>query len=216
VKKEGFLPQSAEIIFPRDEAVLAPPAGYRVMFLAFLLRGLSLPTHEFLRGLIFVYGVQLHQLTPNSVLHIQPENGAARNGRFGAVFAVAPIGLDRNGAKVKLERGGAGFLKMRTGAVWSGPVKGTNKWAEPVGSTCTGLAVLSTLFDRPFNPHPATPFFLCSSATALRSFVLAHLPSNARSRPGGQSLMPAVDLPAPPPPQICLQHLLRRFSHLLL
>jgi hypothetical protein len=40
------------------------------MFLAFLLRGISLPTHEFLRGLLFVYGVQLHQLTPNSILHI--------------------------------------------------------------------------------------------------------------------------------------------------
>jgi hypothetical protein len=34
------------------------------MFLAFLLRGLSFPAHEFLHGLLFVYGVQLHQLTP--------------------------------------------------------------------------------------------------------------------------------------------------------
>jgi hypothetical protein len=59
-KKEGFLSESAEIIFPRDEAIPAPPAGYRVMFLAFLLCGLSLPTHEFLHGLLFVYGVQLH------------------------------------------------------------------------------------------------------------------------------------------------------------
>jgi hypothetical protein len=40
------------------------------MFLAFLLRGISLPAHEFLRGLFFVYGVQLHQLTPNSILYI--------------------------------------------------------------------------------------------------------------------------------------------------
>jgi hypothetical protein len=40
------------------------------MFLSFLLRGLSLPAHEFLRGLLFAYGVQLHQLTPNSILHI--------------------------------------------------------------------------------------------------------------------------------------------------
>jgi hypothetical protein len=40
------------------------------MFLAFLLRGFSLPTHEFFHGLLFVYGVQLHQLTPNSLLHI--------------------------------------------------------------------------------------------------------------------------------------------------
>jgi hypothetical protein len=29
-----------------------------------------LAAHEFLRGLLFVYGVQLHQLTPNSILHI--------------------------------------------------------------------------------------------------------------------------------------------------
>jgi hypothetical protein len=41
-----------------------------VIFLAFLLCGLSLPAHEFLCGLLFVYGVQLHQLTPNSILHI--------------------------------------------------------------------------------------------------------------------------------------------------
>jgi hypothetical protein len=45
VKKEGFLSGSAEIIFPRDEAVPAPPTGYRVMFLAFLFHGLSLPAH---------------------------------------------------------------------------------------------------------------------------------------------------------------------------
>jgi hypothetical protein len=69
-KKEGFLSESAEIIFPRDEAVPEPPMGYRVMFLAFLFRGLSRPAHKFLRGLLFVYGMQLHQLTPNSLLHI--------------------------------------------------------------------------------------------------------------------------------------------------
>jgi hypothetical protein len=44
-KKEGFLPESAAVIFPGDEAIPAPPAGYRVMFLAFLLYGLSLPAH---------------------------------------------------------------------------------------------------------------------------------------------------------------------------
>jgi hypothetical protein len=40
------------------------------MFLAFLLHGLSIPAHEFLHGLLFVYGVQLHQLTQKSILHI--------------------------------------------------------------------------------------------------------------------------------------------------
>jgi hypothetical protein len=69
VKKEGFLAESAEVIFPSTKVIPAPPSGFWVMFLAFLLRGLSLPA-EFLRGLLFVYGVQLHQLTPNSLLHI--------------------------------------------------------------------------------------------------------------------------------------------------
>jgi hypothetical protein len=69
-KKEGFLPEAAPVIFPDDEHVPTLPKGYWVMFLAFLLCGLSLPAHEFLRGLLFVYGVQLHQLTLNSILHI--------------------------------------------------------------------------------------------------------------------------------------------------
>jgi hypothetical protein len=69
-KREGFLSESAEIIFPRDEAIPSPPTGFRVMFLAFLFHSLSLPAHEFLHELLFVYDVQLHQLTPNSLLHI--------------------------------------------------------------------------------------------------------------------------------------------------
>jgi hypothetical protein len=40
------------------------------MFLTFLFHSLSLPAYEFLHGLLFVYSVQLHQLTPNSLLHI--------------------------------------------------------------------------------------------------------------------------------------------------
>jgi hypothetical protein len=69
-QREGFLIGGEQIVFPSTERIPKPPSGYRVMFLAFLLRGLSLPAHEFLRGLLFVYGVQLHQLTPNSILHI--------------------------------------------------------------------------------------------------------------------------------------------------
>ncbi|KAK1614281.1 hypothetical protein QYE76_019798 [Lolium multiflorum] len=43
---------------------------YRVSFVDHLIRGLSAPIHPFLRGLVFVYGLQLHHLTPNSILHI--------------------------------------------------------------------------------------------------------------------------------------------------
>jgi hypothetical protein len=67
---DGLISDDNQVIFPSTERIPKPPNGFWVMFLAFLLRGLSLPAHEFLRGLHFVYGVQLHQLTPNSILHI--------------------------------------------------------------------------------------------------------------------------------------------------
>ena len=40
------------------------------MFLAFVIRGLSLLLHPFDRGILCFYGLQLHQLSPNSILHI--------------------------------------------------------------------------------------------------------------------------------------------------
>jgi hypothetical protein len=67
---EGLISDDDQVIFPSTERIPKPPSGFRVMFLAFLLHGLSFPAYEFLRGLLFVYGVQLHQLTPNSILHI--------------------------------------------------------------------------------------------------------------------------------------------------
>ena len=66
----GILTDETAMRFPGDEMIPCPGDGWRVIFLDFLVRGLSLPAHEFLRGLLFVYGVQLHQLTPNSILHI--------------------------------------------------------------------------------------------------------------------------------------------------
>jgi hypothetical protein len=67
---DGLIVDGDQVIFSSTERIPKPPSGFRVMFLAFLLRGLSFPAHEFLHGLLFVYGVQLHQLTPNSILHI--------------------------------------------------------------------------------------------------------------------------------------------------
>jgi hypothetical protein len=69
-RADGLVSDEDQVIFPSTERIPKPRDGFRVMFFAFLLRGLSLPAHEFLRGLLFVYGVQLHQLTPNSILHI--------------------------------------------------------------------------------------------------------------------------------------------------
>jgi hypothetical protein len=56
-KEEGFLSTATEITFPSTEVIPQPESGYREMFLSFLLSGLSLPAHEFLHGLLFVYGM---------------------------------------------------------------------------------------------------------------------------------------------------------------
>jgi hypothetical protein len=67
---DGLVSNDDQVIFHSTDRIPKPLSGFRVMFFDFLPRRLSLPAHEFLRGLLFVYGVQLHQLTPNSILHI--------------------------------------------------------------------------------------------------------------------------------------------------
>ncbi|KAK1642715.1 hypothetical protein QYE76_060520 [Lolium multiflorum] len=70
LKKLGISKKSQALRFPSEESYPTPPMGYRVSFVDHLIRGLSAPIHPFLRGLLFVYGLQLHHLTPNSILHI--------------------------------------------------------------------------------------------------------------------------------------------------
>ena len=40
-----------------------------VVFLPYVLQGLGFPVSDFFRGLLFHWGVQVHRLTPNSILH---------------------------------------------------------------------------------------------------------------------------------------------------
>ena len=50
--------------FPHEEG------NESVVFLPYVLRGLNFPVSDFFRGLLFHWGVQVHHLTPNSILHI--------------------------------------------------------------------------------------------------------------------------------------------------
>ena len=52
------------------ESVPSPSKGERVCLISYLIRGLGFPIHPFLRGLLEFYGLQLHNLTPASILHI--------------------------------------------------------------------------------------------------------------------------------------------------
>jgi hypothetical protein len=60
----------AESLAAGPEIIPRPPPGFWVIFIAFLLWCLSLPPHPFLCGLLFAYGIQLHDLNPNTILHI--------------------------------------------------------------------------------------------------------------------------------------------------
>ncbi|KAK1617222.1 hypothetical protein QYE76_022739 [Lolium multiflorum] len=70
LKKLGLLKKQESLKFLGDESVPHPTIGFRVTFIDFLIRGLSTPIHEFLHGLLYIYGIQLYQLTLNSLLHI--------------------------------------------------------------------------------------------------------------------------------------------------
>jgi hypothetical protein len=48
---DGLISDDDQVIFPSTERIPKPRTGFWVMFFAFLLRSLSLPAHEFLRGL---------------------------------------------------------------------------------------------------------------------------------------------------------------------
>src|SRR4051812_35324061 len=55
---------------PGDEEIPVPHLDERVCFQSFFPRGFVLPIHPFVRGLLFSYQLQLHNLTPNGILHI--------------------------------------------------------------------------------------------------------------------------------------------------
>jgi hypothetical protein len=120
---DGLISDDDLVIFPSIERIPKPPSGFRVLFLAFLLRDLSFPTHEFLHGLLFVYGVQLHQLTPNfTLLVLLPfaslfwgSNPIFFSGNFS--FGSALVSLYQK----SLSWAGLLFLSMLNLSTWSFP-----------------------------------------------------------------------------------------------
>ena len=55
---------------PDDEVSPRPRDDERVCFVDFVNRGFAFPVHEFFHGLMYAYGMQLHDFTPNAMLHI--------------------------------------------------------------------------------------------------------------------------------------------------
>jgi hypothetical protein len=59
--------QRPEWIPPVGGAAPSPPPGYVVSFVSFHERGFGVPTGRFMRAILFHYGVELHNLSPNSI-----------------------------------------------------------------------------------------------------------------------------------------------------
>ena len=54
----------------QGQAVPTPEPGEYVVFVSHLRRGLGFSTGPFVRGLMFYYGLDFHDLAPESILHI--------------------------------------------------------------------------------------------------------------------------------------------------
>jgi hypothetical protein len=56
-----------EWMVPPSGADPTPPPGYVLSFVSFHERGFGLPASRFMRALLHYYGVELHNLNPNSI-----------------------------------------------------------------------------------------------------------------------------------------------------
>jgi hypothetical protein len=56
-----------EWMVPASVAIPTPPSGYVVSFISFHERGFGVPASRFMRALLHYYGVELHNLNPNSI-----------------------------------------------------------------------------------------------------------------------------------------------------
>ena len=71
LRKSGYLSNDIVHRLPEKGQLLPSPRPHeRVVFLPHFLRGLGFPLHPFVRGLMFYYGLDFHDLAPNFVLNI--------------------------------------------------------------------------------------------------------------------------------------------------
>ena len=71
LREAGYL--AADIIhrLPTIKQIIpTPESNERVVFIPHFLHGLGFPLHHFFRGLMIYYGLDFHDLAPNSFLHI--------------------------------------------------------------------------------------------------------------------------------------------------
>ena len=71
LREAGYLAQEiAHRLLAKGQTIPTPEPHERVVFIPHFVRGLGFPLHPFVRGLMFYYGLDFHDLAPNSFLNI--------------------------------------------------------------------------------------------------------------------------------------------------
>ncbi len=71
LRRAGYLPDDIAHRLPAQGQVIPTPEPTEsVVFVSHFLRGLGFSLDPFARGLMFYYGLDFHDLSPDSILHI--------------------------------------------------------------------------------------------------------------------------------------------------
>ena len=71
LRAAGYLAKEIAHRLPAEgQVVPTPEPTKRVVFIPHFFRGLGFPLHPFVRGLMYYYGIDFHDLSPNSFLNI--------------------------------------------------------------------------------------------------------------------------------------------------
>ena len=71
LREAGYLAANIVHTLPtKGQITPTPKSQERVVFLSHFVCGLGFPLHAFVRGLMFYYGLDFHDLAPNFVLNI--------------------------------------------------------------------------------------------------------------------------------------------------
>ena len=71
LREAGYLAKEITHRLPaKGQIVPTLKPNKRMVFIPHFVRGLGFPLHPFVRGLMFYYGLDFHDLSPNSFLNI--------------------------------------------------------------------------------------------------------------------------------------------------
>ena len=80
LREAGYLAQEIVRRRPAKGQIIPTPEPHeRVVFIPHFVRGLGFPLHPFVRGLMFYYGLDFHDMAPSSFLNISTDRAVTQH-----------------------------------------------------------------------------------------------------------------------------------------